>query len=205
MRNRGRAIAVLIASGILTGGCGSGGPASWRDGGPQSPAAQNSSATDGMGGADGAGVLGPAPSRRPGDPEGCRASALRAGYATVGGGMGRRYASIQLTNTSTAACTVGGRIGLSLTGKSGPVPTVVQRDPAADPLTLRAGGSVWLPLSWTVNPAAGEAAMPCQPVADTVAVGIPGAGAVVNTRFTGGPVCDGGKIVLGRLTATKPS
>ncbi|MFC7549220.1 DUF4232 domain-containing protein [Plantactinospora sp. GCM10030261] len=201
-----RTATALIAVGILTAGCGSRGDQSaWTN----SPASPSSGGTvvegSGTNGEPGEGGMGPAP-LRPGDPPNCRADALRAAFAVTGGGMGKRFGTIQITNRSTAPCSLSGPVNLALAEASGrPVPSRVQHRARGERITVPPGASAWLVLSWTVIPGEGESGMPCQPAAASVAITVPDAGGPVTTTFTAGPVCNQGAMSVAAPTLTRPT
>lgn len=134
----------------------------------------------------------------------CPATRLRARAALTGGGMGRRYATVELVNQGPGRCGVAGFVGVQLYDQGGqPLPTqVVRTTDGTDPVVLAQGGSAWATLSWSVVPGAGDSGTyPCQPATASLGIEVPGVGGRLRATLAAGPVCAGGRLVVGPLTS----
>jgi hypothetical protein len=127
----------------------------------------------------------------------CSTGDLSAQLKPGSPGAGQRYATVVLTNTSGATCTVGGYGGVGLLGapRQG-VPTDLRRVASPSPTTLSVspGGSVRSLLHWTVIAASDEPGGPCEPTPPTVVLTPPNQTTALLRPWTFGPVCAHGLI-----------
>ncbi|MBO4207576.1 DUF4232 domain-containing protein [Micromonospora echinofusca] len=138
----------------------------------------------------------------------CRAAALRLRLTLTGGGMGNRYASLEVSNTSATPCAVQGFVDLTRYDRSGrPLPTrVVREGPVPAAVTLAPGGSAWVGISWTMIPGAGEASpTACEPLTTAFDVLVPGAGPARRVPLAAGRICEGGRLTVGPLSTRRPA
>ncbi|MEH1012409.1 DUF4232 domain-containing protein [Micromonospora sp. CPCC 206060] len=138
----------------------------------------------------------------------CRIGGLRLRLALTGGGMGNRYAGLEVSNTSSAPCAVQGFVDLTQYDRSGsPLPTrVVREGPVPAPVTLGPGGSAWAVIAWTMIPGAGEGSpAACEPLTAAFDVVVPGAGAARRVALAAGRVCEGGRLTVGPLSTQRPA
>lgn len=127
----------------------------------------------------------------------CTTSDLTAALVEGSPGAGQRYATIVLTNRSTAKCTVYGYGGMQLlTADNKPVPTTMVRvQPAPKTNTLAPGGAASSQLHWTAIPGAGEPqTAACEPTADHALVTPPDETHSITVHWSLGAVCNKGTI-----------
>jgi hypothetical protein len=136
--------------------------------------------------------------------------ALCSGHAVVaqlrpGAGSGdRRSATIGLTNASAVSCTLSGFPELQLVAAGNdPVSTLTVRKGQPSTVRLKPGATAWSALSWTTRAAADEPASGrCQPAADRLAVFAPQDHVEMDVTYSGGPVCQHGRIEVGAFRAS---
>lgn len=111
---------------------------------------------------------------------------------------GNRYATLWITNTGTAPCTLDGYGGLQLMDSNGdPLPTEVRRtaDPGPAPVALSPGERAGENLHWGVVPGDGEpAGRPCEPTPASIEVMPPDDNRSVAARWPYHQVCQHGLI-----------
>jgi type IV secretory pathway VirB10-like protein len=124
----------------------------------------------------------------------------------------QRQASLSLTNTGDATCTLMGYPDLAFFDAAGNSRTTdVRHTGKASNVLLAAGKTAWSDLHWSTIPSADEAVtMPdgtrepaCGPDPTTVRVTPPGQSEGVTTASTIGILCDGGRIHLSPLSLTR--
>jgi Protein of unknown function (DUF4232) len=125
-------------------------------------------------------------------------------------GAGNRYAVVVLTNTSPGTCRTQGYIGMQLVSGSGSaVPTNVVRDHSrtAAPLTLASGQHAYARLHWGAVAGNGDSTgSNCQTPASRLEVTPPDSYSHEVVKWSYGPVCEKGRIVVLPLAAgTGPS
>jgi len=148
----------------------------------------------------------PAPSPTGAGPiDRCHTAGLTGALTSPEAGAGQRYSTLTLTNTGSAACTVHGYGGLGLVDASGQaLPTAQVRVPAPAPttITLPPGGRATAQLHWSAIPGTGDAAPgACQPTAAVLRVIPPDETQALSVPWSGGPVCEQGRIEQKAYTA----
>jgi Protein of unknown function (DUF4232) len=126
----------------------------------------------------------------------CTTAALSVALKPGSPGAGQRYATVVLTNAAARPCTVRGYGGLALLGAPGQgVPTDLRRaGPVPAPVVLHRGQSARSLLHWTVVPGPGEDGAVCEPTATTVVLTPPDQRTAALLAWTGGAVCQHGRI-----------
>ncbi|MDO8184107.1 DUF4232 domain-containing protein [Conexibacter sp. JD483] len=124
------------------------------------------------------------------------AGSLKAGSP----GAGQRYATLRLRNKSSRACSLFGYPGGQLLAKSGAdIPTNIVRDRSRTPRTivLRPGASAKTLLHWGAVAGTGDSQSGrCQPNPARFEVTPPNATNHLVLRWSLGPVCEKGRIVV---------
>jgi hypothetical protein len=217
----GSALALALSgAALLVAGCGSSGSGSAQPTVPSSvPASAGGSSPAVAGGSSAAASSG---SSSTSTPETGSASASASGAATTGSvgtstaagsrcrvadlsarlvagspGAGQRYATIVLTNTSSATCTIHGYGGGELVAASGkPVPSrFVRETGAVATLRLKPGAKASSQLHWTAIASGSEPQTGnCETPASRLLVTPPDERATLSVAWTGGAVCDQGRI-----------
>lgn len=128
----------------------------------------------------------------------CAPSMLSGRLVAGSPGAGQRYATLIVTNSSHANCTLYGYSGLQLTDSDGkPLPTQLVRaaNPAPRLVVLATGKSASADLHWGVVPGSGEPDTgPCEPTPTSIAVIPPDEYSPFSAPWNFGPVCQGGRI-----------
>ncbi|GAA2825021.1 DUF4232 domain-containing protein [Crossiella cryophila] len=128
----------------------------------------------------------------------CTAATLRGELKAGDPGAGQRYATLLVTNTGKANCTLYGYGGLALLDGSGnALRTQLERKPSPGPklVTLRPGGKAGKELHWGAVPGPGEPTSgPCQPAPAKISVIPPDERTPFELGWSFGPVCQQGKI-----------
>jgi hypothetical protein len=117
-------------------------------------------------------------------------------------GAGQRYARVVLTNRSSHACWTYGFIGIQLFDGAGrPVPTDLVRQPPPAPtvVMIAPNGAAYSGLHWAAVPAADETGQQCEPVPASVYVTPPDETTQLAVPWSGGSVCQHGRIDTGAL------
>jgi hypothetical protein len=127
----------------------------------------------------------------------CHTSGLSAKLGRVDAGAGQRFVRLTLRNRSGHTCHTRGWVGMQLVRNHGQsVPTqVVRSRPPSRRVVLAPGQRAVTTLHWTVIPGAGEPQQSaCEPTAQHVRVTPPDETTFLRLRWTGGPVCQSGRI-----------
>ncbi len=144
------------------------------------------------------------------DPNGmqrCHSNGLTADVVGGGAGMGHRYAALGLTNQTSTACRISGFPVLQLLAPDGTaLPTTVLQDgPAATPIAVGPGQTVWAALRWSVVESDDEAANHCAPNPGWLQVTPPDESTALRAAFTGTVVCQHGRISVGAYLPDRPA
>ncbi len=135
----------------------------------------------------------------------CHTGGLKVTTRSLGAAAGHHYAALEFTNTSGSTCRVYGFPGMQLLSVHGhKIATKVVRDPSATPklVTLKAGATAWARTDWGAVPASGEPQTgSCESAAESTEVTPPDETAHRTVRWSYGPVCQRGRIVVTALAA----
>jgi Domain of unknown function (DUF4232) len=130
--------------------------------------------------------------------ERCHTRDLSAGLRPGSPGAGQRYATLRLTNRSSASCTVRGYPGAQLLRADGRrLPTRIVRDHSREPrtVTLRPGERAAARWHWGAVPGPGEpTGRACEPTARRILITPPDETRPLRLRWRLGPVCQHGRI-----------
>lgn len=128
----------------------------------------------------------------------CHTADLSASLVPGSPGAGQRYATIVLTNTSSATCNVYGYGGVGLVDASGaPLPTQQVRvsPPGPTLVTLQPHQSARSQLHWSAVPGAGDSPSgQCQPTPAALRIIPPDETTHLSVPWNQGPVCEQGTI-----------
>ncbi len=133
----------------------------------------------------------------------CTTAGLAAQFTLRGTGR----ASVGLRNTTAAKCAITGYPGLQLLdAHQQPVSTYQVKSDAAHSVLLAPGAVAWSSVSWTVTAAADEPRSgPCQPAAALLVVIPPEDRGQLTVPFSGGSVCDHGRLSVSALGLGAPT
>lgn len=120
---------------------------------------------------------------------------------------GRRAGAVGLRNTSTRPCGIDGHPDLQLLGRDAdPISTVVVAARSHSPIRLAPGATAWATLTWSTLAGADEPRTgTCEPAASRLAVFAPQDQTQLDVVFSGGPVCQHGRIEVGAFGAKSPT
>jgi uncharacterized protein DUF4232 len=127
----------------------------------------------------------------------CSTSDLSTTLIPASPGAGQRYATLELMNNSRSSCHTLGYVGLQFRGSDGrQVATDVIRDsvPAPRRVVIPAGGAATAQLHWAAVPSAGDQSGPCVTAPNHLEITPPDATTHLETTWTGGVVCERGRI-----------
>ncbi|QUQ69404.1 DUF4232 domain-containing protein [Kutzneria sp. CA-103260] len=122
----------------------------------------------------------------------CDNTTLAAALASPDAGAGQRYIQFVVTNTSQATCTLYGHGGFALVGA--PTQLTWTANPGPSLITLTPGQQAAMTLHWTAVPADDEPGAQCEPVAATAISIPPDETQPLTVAWTGGPVCQHGRM-----------
>jgi hypothetical protein len=112
-------------------------------------------------------------------------------------GAGQRYATLELMNNSKHSCHTYGHVGLQLLGahsKRVATDAVWDSTPAAHRIVLAPGAAATAQLHWTIVPGTGDQTGPCVTAPTHIAITPPDETSQLELKWTGGNVCERGRI-----------
>jgi Protein of unknown function (DUF4232) len=138
----------------------------------------------------------PAPSAASAALPRCHSGGLSASLGRFDAGAGQRDVRLTLRNRSGHTCRTQGWVGMQLRRGGHDVRTnVVREQGPSHRVVLRAGERAVATLHWTVVPAPSEPQSgACEPTARHVLITPPDEVGSLRIRWTGGPVCQRGRI-----------
>jgi hypothetical protein len=173
---------------------------------PAGPSAGAAATTSPAAPGPGRGATAPSPRAASKSQLPCPGSALR-GRLRVAPAIhaNQRTATVGLVNTSKQTCTVNGYPDLQLLGAgTDPISTMTVHAGSAAAVRLAPGATAWATLRWSAVASADEAADACQPAASRLAVFAPHDTTELDVAFSGGRVCQHGRIQVGAFGARAP-
>jgi len=133
----------------------------------------------------------------------CSTADLKAEIEQGSPGAGQRYGMLVLTNDSHHSCHTYGYVGMQLlNADGGALPTNAVRDHSLTPqrIVLEPGAQTYAQLHWSVVPGTGDSGAPCFSAPARVEITAPDAYTHLTIRWTGGTVCEHGRIDVQPLT-----
>jgi hypothetical protein len=127
----------------------------------------------------------------------CRTQDLSAALIPGSPGAGQRYATLELMNNSKHSCHTYGHVGLQLLDAHGSrvaTHAVWDSTPAAHRVVLAPGAAATAQLHWAVIPGPGDQTGPCVTAPTRIEITPPDESAHVELKWTGGTVCERGRI-----------